>query len=323
MNTHGYLVLSLDFELIWGIFDSVNGEEKSEYFRKTLDVIPEILYRFQKNNVHATWATVGMLFNENWEQWNKNKPDTLPTYKNKKLAAYDFGIKASKNSFTNYFFAPEVIKKIAKIEGQEIGTHTYSHYYCQEEGQTLEQFEADLVAAIAMAKSFQIELKSLVFPRNQIQEVYLKICKKHGIQNIRSNPESWYWKNPNSTSIAVKLARTGDAYYNFGKKSYPLEKIKPNELPLQHPASRFLRPVENNATLRRLKIKRIKKEMENAARNNGVYHLWWHPHNFGDKPEESLKDLMEIIGTYKKLNEKYKFQSVNMMELGNIVLNKI
>jgi hypothetical protein len=54
--------------------------------------------------------------------------------------------------------------------GQEIGTHTFSHYYCLEPGQQPEQFEDDLKAAIAVSKAKGIDTKSIVFPRNQYSQ---------------------------------------------------------------------------------------------------------------------------------------------------------
>ena len=90
---NGTLVISLDFELLWGVFDKVNYKEKSEYFSNTRKVIPEILNIFEANNIHCTWATVGMLFNENWEEWESNIPKVLPDYKRKELSAYEFGNK--------------------------------------------------------------------------------------------------------------------------------------------------------------------------------------------------------------------------------------
>jgi len=319
----GYLVISLDFELMWGVFDVVDLKTKQQYFENTLNVIPKLLSLFQKNDIHATWATVGMLFNQNWDQWKNNIPPSVPDYDNPKLSAYKYAgtVNGKENDFC--FFAPELIQTIAGTKGQEVGTHTYSHYYCLENSQNENQFEDDLDVAIAIAEEMGIELKSLVFPRNQLRDKYLKICKAKGILNVRSNPSDWYWKNPTSESILVKLFRTGDAYLNLGSKSYSLNKLAvSNNLPIQQPASRFLRPTEGNAYLRKLKINTIKAEMDVAAKRGEVYHLWWHPHNFGDQPEESMKDLQEIVGHYKDLNNKFKFKSLNMDELGELVINK-
>ncbi|WP_034920707.1 polysaccharide deacetylase family protein [Gillisia sp. CAL575] len=321
MSKKGCLVISLDFELIWGVFDTVEIKDKTEYFLNTRKVIPEILELFKRSSIHATWASVGMLFNNNWTEWNCHRSKQEPRYANSKLSSYLYGESIQKFDFRDICFAPELIKEIYETNGQEMATHTYSHYYCLEQGQGKESFRQDLVQAIAVASKIGIELKSLVFPRNQIKQEYLKVCESLGIQNVRSNPDNWYWKDTSASGLSSKIARTADAYVNLGKKSYPFSDLKAKKgFPLEQKASRFLRPVEGNSSLRKLKLKRIKSEMTTAAKNAEVYHLWWHPHNFGDQPEESLLDLSEIIKHFEFLRTKYGFQSFNMMELGNKVI---
>lgn len=317
---NGALVISLDFELVWGVFDQINWEDKKDYFQNTRLVIPKILELFAHNNIHATWATVGMLFNNNWKEWEGNIPKNIPSYTNKNLSAYLFGEKIKKNKSEEYCFASDLICLISNTLGQEVATHTYSHYYCQEPGQEAFQFKEDLIKAIDIAGDLNINLKSLVFPRNQIREDYLKICFELGIFNVRSNPLAWYWRDTSSNNIITKLSRTGDAYFNLGKKSYSWNQIECTPgLPTIQMASRFLRPVENSEILRKQKLSRILKEMEVAAKDKEVYHLWWHPHNFGDRPADSLEDLIIILEKYKSLNSKLGFQSFNMMEVGKLV----
>lgn len=312
-------VISLDFELLWGVFDVVDYSSKKQYFRQTRDVIPQILNLFDQNDIHATWATVGMLFNKDWEEWESNIPEVLPNYTKRELSAYNFGNSIKSTSTEEFCFAPKLIQQISRTRGQELATHTYSHYYCLEEGQTAESFDKDIEKAVAVASNMNIELKSLVFPRNQIAPEYLRICDKHGIENVRSNPASWYWKDATSSSILDKLGRTGDAYFNLGKKSYPINQLyRIQDEPLEQKASRFFRPVEGNKNLRKLKIKRILSEMEWAAKNDEIYHLWWHPHNFGNLPEESINDLNIILNHFQRLKSKYNFESVNMGELGGL-----
>lgn len=321
MSKKGSLVISLDFELIWGVFDTVNIEDKSKYFLNTRNVIPQILDLFSNANIHATWASVGMLFNDNWQEWYENKSKLEPNYSNTKLSSYLYGESIQNRGFRDIFFAPELIKQIHSTSGQEMATHTYSHYYCLEEGQVKESFKQDLIQAIAIASKMGIDLKSLVFPRNQIRREYLKICSELGIKNVRSNPDSWYWNDTSTSGLSTKITRTADAYYDLGKKTYPYSDLKRNNgLPLEQKASRFLRPVESNTLLRNLKLKRIRDEMTDAAKNDKIYHLWWHPHNFGDQPEESLKDLTHLIKHFEFLRSKYGFQSLNMMELGKSVI---
>lgn len=311
---NGTLVISLDFELVWGLFDHIEITDKVSYFNNTLEVIPQILSVFEKNMIHATWATVGMLFNENWEEWHSNIPEVIPTYERKELDAYEYGKKHQKSGLEKFFFAPHLIKKIRSVTGQEIGTHTYSHYYCLEKGQTKAQFEADSNQAIKVAQKMDIELKSLVFPRNQFNTDYLEICYKKGIETVRSNPNFWYWDTTLKETLVVKLVRTADAYLPLGTKSYLAETLVKDNV-LSQPASRFLRPQHSIALLNSSRLNRIKSEMIQAAKNGEVYHLWWHPHNFGVDVENSIKTLQAIVETFKFCSETYGMQSLTMKEL--------
>lgn len=315
----GYLIISLDFELAWGVFDVLDPVEENKYFLQTREVIPDILRLFNEYEIRATWATVGMLFNESWKEWENNIPEVVPNYKKRELSAYEFGKSIIGPSTEDFCFAPDLIQQISQTPGQEPATHTYSHYYCLEEGQTAESFDKDLEKAVAVASAINVELKSLVFPRNQFAADYLQICNKHGITNVRTNPTAWYWKKADSNSILDKMGRTGDAYVNFGKKSYSSEQLlKAQGTPLQQKASRFFRPVEENEKLRKLKINRIKTEMERAAKNQEIYHLWWHPHNFGSRPQDSMNDLKEILSHFEILKTKYNFKSGNMADIGKL-----
>ena len=310
----GTLVISLDFELVWGLFDHIEIKDKVQYFNTTLEAIPQILTLFEKNSIHATWATVGMLFNENWDEWHANIPELVPTYERKALDPYEYGKKHQKSGLDHFFFAPHLIKNIQSVKGQEIGTHTYSHYYCLEKGQTKAQFEADTNQGVKVAQKFNIELKSLVFPRNQFNKEYLEIVAQKGIETVRSNPDFWYWDTTQKETLAVKLVRSGDAFLPLGTKSYFAENMV-NAKVLCQPASRFLRPQHRITLLNNVRLNRIKGEMIHAAKNGAVYHLWWHPHNFGVDLFHAIQTLQAIAETFKFCSETYGMQSLTMKEL--------
>ncbi|PWA04023.1 polysaccharide deacetylase family protein [Flavobacterium psychrotolerans] len=310
----GTLVISLDFELIWGVFDHVSIVDKKQYFDNTLNVIPKIIESFVKNEVKATWATVGMLFNCNWEEWEANSPLKKPSYTNTQLDAYSYGHLHKNLGLNRFFFAPNIIQDLQKAEGQEVGTHTYSHYYCLEGGQNKEQFEVDLDTAIALANKFGISLKSLVFPRNQFNAAYLECCAERGISSVRSNPDVWYWDTLAPQTLATKVFRTADAYVPLGVKSYPKDSLKQNS-PLSQPSSRFLRPQHKLELLNSLRLIRIKNEIIHAARNGEIYHLWWHPHNFGIDPEGAMKTLKSILEVYSYCKNTFGMESKTMEEL--------
>ncbi|HET8963874.1 MAG TPA: hypothetical protein VFM99_08250, partial [Chitinophagales bacterium] len=70
-----------------------------------------------------------------------------------------------------------------------------------------------------------------------------------------------------------------------------------------------------------LRLRRILKGMEAAAKKGKVYHLWWHPHNFGSFQDQNFSILEKICLHYKKLNSQYKFESATMKSLSEELKN--
>jgi hypothetical protein len=255
----------------------------------------------------------------------QNFPALPPTYSVRELSAYQYiestgiGVDESTDPF---HFADSLVRQIVATRHQELGSHTFAHFYCNEPGQTLEQFEADLQAAQRAAAHYGIPLSSLVFPRNQFNDSYLHVCYRAGIRAVRSNPVDWFWKidSTRAESKWKRFNRGLDAYFPVGShNSYRLSDIPVREgFPVCLPASRLLRPYRpSEFFLNALKIKRIQSEMTRAARLGEVYHLWWHPHNFGRHPVQSLHGLTHILEHYQQLRTAYGMQSLTMGEITN------
>lgn len=318
IDKKGSLIISLYFELIWRVFDKVNLKAKEKYFHNTREATPKLLELFQKYQISCTWATVGVLFNRDWVEWDQNIPFDTPNYTNKKLSAYKYAQKTKNIGLDEFFFAPDLIKAIQKTKNQEIGMHTHSHYNCLEPEQDAKAFEVDLGTSIRLSKQFDIKLESLVFPRNQFNDDYMKICEKNGIKQVGSNPTNWYRQNTQKDSLFQKIFRTGDTYFGNMDKSYP-PSFTGSKLGtvVSQPASRLLRLYSENKILNNLKIQKIKNEMKSASIKGEVYHLCWRPHNFGNNPEENLDDLEHLLNFYQKCKIKYGFKSLNMKTLFN------
>jgi peptidoglycan/xylan/chitin deacetylase (PgdA/CDA1 family) len=315
--------VSLDFELHWGGFEKWPIENYKQYFLNTRDVIPKMLTLFQKHDVHTTWATVGMLFHDSKESLFRASPVKKPTYNSTELSAYKFiekyGIKDTEKE-DPYHYASSLIKQIIATPYQELASHTFAHYYCNEPGQTIEQFRADLRAAQLSATKYEKKLRSLVFPRNQFNEEYLRACYEEGFIAVRDNPRDWFW-NIQSTqheSTWKRLNRGIDAYLPIGKRNtYSLQSLQHSPgVPICIPASRLLRPYRaKELFLNDMKIARINSEMERAARSGEIYHLWWHPHNFGRHPKESLDGLTKILDNFSRCVDAYGMKSLSMREV--------
>jgi peptidoglycan/xylan/chitin deacetylase (PgdA/CDA1 family) len=317
----GIFTISLDFELHWGVFDKRDRQAREACYKNTLRAVPQMLELFAKYDVHVTLATVGSLFAANKQEWETFRPSIEPDYAVEKYSAYKW---IRQNGMESQYqwahFAPEEVAMILKYPGQELATHTFSHYYCLEQQREQLAFDADLKAAVTAAKKFNAPMRSLVFPRNQFNPEYLKICYDNGIKAVRSNPSGWFWApaTDGGSGFLRRVFRTADAYIQVGKvrTSYPLNSIKvvAGE-PLQLPASRFLRPWSPKSELaNKMRLRRSCQEIRIAAQRKEVYHLWWHPENFGDYPDQNLKSLEVLLQQYKKCREKYGMTSWNMGE---------
>jgi len=320
------LIISLDFELHWGGFEKWSLAEFRQYFLNTRQVIPRMLEAMERSGVHATWATVGLLFNRTLEEAIRTHPLVKPGFFNQALSAYRYmavsGIGRDEKD-DPFHYAPSLIERIGTTPGMEVASHTYAHYYAGEPGQTIDQFRADLQAARIAAERIGYHLHSLVLPRNQVNTAYLTACAEEGFTTVRSNPDTWYWRVPalQPETLWKRFNRGTDAYWLAGPpKTFRLDQLvhRAGE-PLLLPASRFLRPHRKPSFgLNELRLKRVQMEMNHAAREAAVYHLWWHPHNFGLHPEESMQDLERILAHYRRLREECGMLSLNMSEVHDL-----
>lgn len=319
----GSFIISLDFELMWGVRDVTSKEKYGDSIIGARKVLPKILDVFKQFHVSATFATVGFLFSDSKEELQNMIPVTKPNYKNFDLSPYPEVDTIGKNEKEDPFHYGMSLINLIRKENHEISTHTFCHYYCLEDGQSIDEFEEDLKQSINIAKKRDIELKSIVFPRNQFNLDYLKICKKYGILSYRGNEKSWLYKaaKANNQSLFKRFFRLMDSYVNIsGDNIYDYETIK-KTIPFNIPSSAFLRPFDKKfAFLDVLKLSRIKKGMTLAAKNNRVFHLWWHPHNFGVNQNENLDFLKKILLHYEFLNKKYDLQSITMSKLTDELL---
>ncbi len=326
----GSFVISLDYEIHWGVFDAMSLDTYGNNLKNVNIVIDRLLELCEVYNVKITFATVGMLFADKKETLLKYNPTNIPSYKNDALNPFNLlnsvGVDEDDDQL---HYANSTIHKIKNNGNHEIGTHTYSHYNCLAQGQTLEQFEEDVKAAKNIAKPLNIDVESIVFPKNQVNDDYLKVCYENGIKSYRGTEKSTIYNTKSSPFKKklvplIRLGRLMDGYINVtGHNTYNVAKLNSNkEWIVNLPSSRFLRPFHSKLSfLESFKVKRIVNSMTHAAKNNEMFHLWWHPHNFGANIDENFNNLETIFKSYSDLNQKYSFKSKTMTELTLEILN--
>jgi hypothetical protein len=312
----GEFVLSLDFELLWGVRDHATRESYGKNILGGRAAIPLMLERFERHGIEATWATVGAVFcGSRDELFDALPPEELrPQYSNPALSNYSYLDEIGPDEFRDpYYFGASLVESIAACPGQEIATHTMSHFYCLEAGASNESFAADLDAACDLAASRGITMQSIVFPRNQFAASHLEIVRSKGFRRYRGTPETWaYRPTPGrDQTLARRLLRLVDAHTGLlGPHLYRPESDNV-------PASHFLRPCSGRMAVfhpRHLAV--IERAMTKAAKEGSGFHLWWHPHNFGNDTPANLAGLDRIIAHFLRLRNEYGMVSRPMAKSG-------
>ncbi|MFA6074740.1 MAG: polysaccharide deacetylase family protein [Negativicutes bacterium] len=323
----GNLCISFDFEMYWAFI----GERAYDSYKANMlgkrKAIPRILELFERYDIHASWATVGLIMCEDGEELEGYRPKKMPSYLANAISPYKYLSSKKTQSrlksdaeFKKCHFAPDLVRTILDCPNQELATHTFSHYYCNEPGQTIDEFDADIEAAKKIAlNKFGVDIKSIIFPRHQTNKQCLDVCFKHGIKCYRGNQKSWLFNDVDSQkdSLIKKTLRYADNFFNLTGSNISHIYTRKNNL-INIPASFFLRPYDKRfALLNCFRLQRIKNAMKNAANTDHVCHLWLHPHNYGVDIEENLTFLNEIFEYYTQLNKESGFKSLNMKELAD------
>ncbi len=320
MQTHeGAFVVSLDFELHWGVrrLRPAHGPYRSNLLAER-EAIPKILELFQAYGVAATWATVGFLFARSRDELEAYLPPIRPNYVDRRLDPYDEPIGKDEEDDPLHF-APSLIELIRRFPRQEIGSHTFSHYYCNEPGQTREAFKADVASAMGIAGARGITLQSIVLPRNQFNSNYADVLVRAGIRYYRGSQQGWMHANGglHGEPQTRRIARMIDSYLPLSWSNT----IAPSDIPehnglLNIRASQFLRPyMPMGRSMEFARLQRISAAIEHAAKMGRVFHLWWHPHNFGSHMAENLAFLRSVLERFAFFRDRYAIRSYAMHEI--------
>ena len=111
MNIKSSFIISLDYELMWGMMDLPNaglyGHTNVENVHKA---ISEMLRLFEKYQVKVTFATVGLLMCQDVKEVIALAPKLTPSYTKAGLNPYGTYLDYVKNQKQSLYFAPETIE---------------------------------------------------------------------------------------------------------------------------------------------------------------------------------------------------------------------
>lgn len=312
MGSAAFLV-SLDFELYWGVRDKRRIEDYRDNLLGVRAAIPAMLALFKKYEVDSTWATVGFLLFDTKRELIAHLPERTPVYKHSRLSPYLSLDAIGRDEREDPFhFGLSLARQIVDA-GAELSTHTFSHFYCLEDGPTLEDFRSDLRASRVAVNRIAPPPRTIVFPRNQYSPEHLNVCAEEGLIAFRGNPEGWFYEAAagDEQGPLRRGARLLDTYLNLtgANACVPIRQQGLTNLP----SSRFLRPYSRRLrTVEGWRMSRIRSAMTSAAREGKGFHLWWHPHNFGTNLGRNLENLEGLLAHYRVLRDRHGMQSLTM-----------
>ncbi len=284
----GTFILSLDTEIAWGT-DAVNLPQYAYCFDNYPTILRRLIDLLEQYDIPTTWAVVGQLM----------LPATDGRSDNKQPA--------------NWYHAPYVLDWIRSSKtAHEIGTHTFSHIYTDDPQTIQAVWEIDLANCLKLHQQFGLPLGSIVYPRNQIK--YLDTLSKYGIIAYRGIEGH---RERERRGIAHLLNRA----LALPPPTYNLQACKVSDKLVNLPASQFLLAYDGirNRIPTASRVRQARLGLEQAARKNELYHLWFHPFNLGTSPRmlDALEQILKIVAT---MREQGKIQVLTMEQAAREVL---
>jgi hypothetical protein len=283
--------------------------------------VQDLISVFATRRIRATWATVGFLFASKWDELSPHIPFLRPDSRRSELDPYGEQVGPDEDHDPEHL-AGSLVDLIAASPGQEVASHTFSHYYCLEPGQNEATFRADLAAAQSMARVRGLTLSSLVLPRNQWNPAYTGAVLDLGFRCIRGNQRSWAHRAaPGGGDMRQRAARLADTYVGLTPPPTTAwsEVVSPSGL-CDVPASAFLRPYHpRRRQLESLRRARLRSGLRHAARAGRIFHLWWHPYNFAHNPNENLSLLEHVLDDFDELSRTEGFETLTMSDVSDKV----
>ena len=292
----GKLIISYDCEGVWGMLDKIDSLDKQIFNRHSLiKIYTELLSLHEEFKLKATFAFVGAFISSKEEFIS-----TLKKFPNASSAnKWCEPILSPKCKFPDEdIYLPILLELVTHTNiDHEISSHGFSHLIMDKnvDNDSL-QFEISGIRNLAREKD--INVSTMIFLRNVINHIFLNSADF--ISGYRAGP-----------ILPFKSKLLNRAYSLFkeflpicrSEQSYSQNKktIIPGSFFINwRHGARGLVPIW-------LTVLRLRIALKHASKNNGVVHIWLHPHNLATGKDQMrlLRKLFLVVEDFKK-NHKLK-----------------
>jgi len=311
----GKFVISIDTELSWGTFDHGGHIRYRRNFENVRTVVDSLLDLFHKYRVSATWAVVGHLFLDSCKSENGKKHPEMPHPKHswypKDWYSLDPCTSLKKDPL---WYGRDIVEKIRSASPQqEIGSHSFSHAIFSDSGCGPEVADAEFSRCQELAKELGIQLTSFVFPRNEVG--HLDLLVKNGFQVYRGIDDAWFYEFQNP--LLRKAGHFADDLFAVTPRCVKPYKVSEGLTNL--PGSMLYRAMDGVRTLIPVwcRVRKGKRGLDRAAREQKVFHLWFHTFNLGYRTAELINGLEQILSHADTLRKEGKLEIASMNQAVN------
>lgn len=296
------LVVSIDTEMAWGL---VHRPEQTYRYDLERAHLVRLIELFDRYRIPATWAVVGHLMLDGCEPVDGVKHPEIhrPDYDWFDQDWFDAD-PCSDAERDPTWYAPDVVELIRSADSEhEIATHGFSHIVAGDPGCSRETFDSEIRAAVSAAATHGLTLRSIIHPRNRIG--HLDVLVEHGIRAYRGRRPS-----PGPTSVVQRLVdRT------VGSERTTIRPLAEEGI-WNFPAT-ILFDIDARPRTWRLWIRQVERRLAQAVARGGLFHLWFHPHNFRDHPDASFEGLERLLAAAGRHRREGRLDTVTMGHLAD------
>lgn len=297
------IVISLDFELGWGVCDSDvwKDRENKGVYKRLRKVFPDLLYLLASRELPTTWAAVSSML---IEKDSDLVVDYLPDSYRQAVKEFFKFAQWETRCAVDFFDQWHKLEKFS-----EIASHTATHIYSSGEGVTSDAYVQDVKLSINTLEQFGCsKIKTLIFPRDLV-DYESQVATSCRPMNFRVNPSlnnekgrlmrvlaggSRFFQNVPESEIKAgaqgQVYQRGSLYFNWVGGSY--QNIK-----------------------KRVLKKQVKCLLKQLAVGSGTYHIWLHPFNLAES-EDLCSLFMLFLSNLADLRDRGLVEVVTMEGVG-------
>ncbi|WP_247004881.1 polysaccharide deacetylase family protein [Halosolutus gelatinilyticus] len=263
----GSVVLSLDAELGWGFHDfDVLPRERVESGRRGWTAMLELLAEFE---IPATWGVVGHLMLESCDGRHPAHPAPEGWFERERTDWRDR---------EELRFGPDLVTALLESDvDHEFASHSFSHVLFDDPTTDRELAVAELERCEDLAAAWGQSIESFIFPRNETG--HRDVLAEVGIAAYRG-------RTPFREGTGAIFDST------VRNRSFLVEPIVDEYGLVNVPASLFLFGFEGRARTVAESIWAdpmiavARRGIDEAARADGIFHMWLHPNNLTDERDD-------------------------------------